>query len=164
MSTLEYQNKLPVRINPSARKIYSGIQCRHSRCNFLWILVIRRFAWTNSSIWLLKFREVHASDKSAHAPNRETLPLCGATSHRRVVFTAKFWTFYGVIFMVYESVDHWKMSSIWFLQQHTTWENTSGIGWHTRAVLWSQSFRLASWMLILWHLYPEELNGPISIY
>ena len=34
------------------------------------------------------------------------------------VFTAKFWTFYGVISMVYKSVDHRKLWSICFLQQH----------------------------------------------
>ena len=33
-------------------------------------------------------------------------------------FTAKFWTFYGVISMVYKSVDHGKLWSICFLQQH----------------------------------------------
>ena len=31
-------------------------------------------------------------------------------------FTAKFWTFYGVISMVYKSVDHGKLWSICFLQ------------------------------------------------
>ena len=29
-------------------------------------------------------------------------------------FAAKFWTFYGVISMVYESVDHGKLWSIFF--------------------------------------------------
>ena len=33
-------------------------------------------------------------------------------------FTAKFWTFYGVISMVYKSVDHGKLWSICFSQWH----------------------------------------------
>ena len=33
-------------------------------------------------------------------------------------FTAKFWTFFGVISMVYKSVDQRKLWSICFLQQH----------------------------------------------
>lgn len=33
-------------------------------------------------------------------------------------FTAKFWTFYGVISMVYKSVNHGKLWSICFVQQH----------------------------------------------
>ena len=33
-------------------------------------------------------------------------------------FTAKFWTFYGVISMVYKSVEHGKLWSICFLQWH----------------------------------------------
>ena len=33
-------------------------------------------------------------------------------------FTAKLWTFYGVISMVYESVDHGKLWSICFLQYY----------------------------------------------
>ena len=32
-------------------------------------------------------------------------------------FTAKFWTFYGIIFMVYKSAYHEKVWSIRFLQQ-----------------------------------------------
>ena len=31
-------------------------------------------------------------------------------------FTAKFWTFYGIISMIYKSVDHGKLWSICFLQ------------------------------------------------
>ena len=36
---IEYQNKV------LARRIYSGIQCRHSPCT---LLVICRFSWTNN--------------------------------------------------------------------------------------------------------------------
>ena len=58
-------------------------------------------------------------------------------------FTAKFWTFYGVISMVYKSVDHGKLWSICFLQQHLFFlrknkkNKTTGSAWHVTSFPWS---------------------------
>ena len=50
--------------------------------------------------------------------HRNDVIKCSNLKPQASGFTAKFWTFYGVISMVYKSVDHGKLWSICFLQWH----------------------------------------------
>ena len=62
---------------------------------------------------------------------------------RKMFKTVKFWTFCGIISMVYKSVDHGKVWSICFLQEHLFFlrknkkNKTADTAWHVTSFPWS---------------------------
>ena len=86
-------------------------------CRNLWRYYYRNFAsppmyGTRFSEWLLPPNHTFRLSKLTNRPQFSTVYTL--IDHRNDGFTAKSWTFYGVISMVYTSVDHGKLWSICF--------------------------------------------------